>query len=469
MPGVNVNITSVPVPTSNPTSTGKWFCTQLLERGSTTKPIVCTSMAEFKAQCGARVSYSVMWDSAETFFQEGGSELIMARVVGATPVAAKYELKDSEAHVSLIVTANSVGEWGNNLSVAVTVTESGYILTIEENDVEVEKSPELTTQLGAVAWAENSAYVTIAVGAGTKTPSEVTAKALSGGTYDSSHITTASYEHALANFSYEMGCGQVSAPGITTTGVGEAILKHVEVNNRVAMLDLTNTSTAATLISAVSSLRSAVGARRGSAWAPWAIIPGLAGGANRVVPYSAVQAGIIARNDGATTQPQVNEPSAAENGQPRYAIGLTAEWNRATREELNEHSVNVARVMPSGVIQTYGYRTLVKPESEPAWEEFSAARLFMYVVNQCEAIMSEFLFKDIDPKKQLFNRLNGRLTAFMTSLGNQLYNNPGEAVNTGPAVNTPTTIAKKEVCADVAVLPSPTSEIAVLNVSAQGV
>lgn len=471
MPGVDVNLISTPVPSSNPTSTGKWFTVQLTERGSTTAPMVITSMSLFKAVCGSRVSYSVMWDAAETFFQEGGSELIMGRVVGATPVAAKLELEDSESHISLVVAASSVGEWGNNLEVEVKKGETGenYILLVKESGTEVEKSPEFKTQTEAVTWSEKSPYVTVTAGAGTKNPKELSTKPLSGGTYDPTHITTASYEAALLRFSYEMGCGQVSAPGITAEGIQKAIMKHVELNNRVAILDLPNTSTVATLIADASPLRTAIGARRSACFAPWAIIPGLAAGANRVVPYSAVQAGIIARNDSATAIPQVNEPSAGENGQPRYAIGITAEWNRTQREELNEHSVNAARVMPSGQIETYGYRTLVKPETEPAWEEFSAARLFMYVITEGEAIMEGFVFKDIDPKGQLFNRVNGRLTAFLTSLGNQLFNNPGEAVNTGPGVNTPKTIAEKLVIADIAVQPSPTSEIAVLNVSAQGV
>ena len=94
MPGVSVKIESASTAAFNAAATGKWFCVQLLEKGSITKPIFVTSMAEFRELCGGRVSYSSMYDAAETFFEEGGSELFLGRVVGETPVAASLVLKD---------------------------------------------------------------------------------------------------------------------------------------------------------------------------------------------------------------------------------------------------------------------------------------------------------------------------------------------------------------------------------------
>jgi len=464
MPGVNEKISNAPTARFSPTATGKWFCAQLLERGSTAKAILVTSMQQFKELVGSRVAYSVMWDAAQTFFEEGGSELFLARVVGATPVSASLVLK-STAEESLIVKAANPGEWGNTLEMTVAIVGGEeYTLTLSEGGVEIAKSPTLKTQLAAVAWAAEvvPSYITIAVGSGTKSPTVLAAKALSAGTYDAAHVEPAQWKAALALFGPELGAGQVSAPGITSSTTQIAVEEHAEANNRVALIDLTDSGVVATLTAAVSSLRTATGARRSAAYTPWAKIPGLALEAPRTVPYSAVQAGIIARNDASATPPPVGEAPAGTAGRPRYAIGLTQEWTRAQREELNNGSVNVARTLPSGVIETYGNRTLVKPELEPAWQEISAVRLYMYVLSAGEAELEGATFKNIDNRNILYSNVEGRLTGMLKNLGTMV---EFYAVSTGPTVNTPAVRKAKEVRADVEVKAPQVAETVTLNLS----
>ncbi|HSZ70248.1 MAG TPA: hypothetical protein VK756_07790 [Solirubrobacteraceae bacterium] len=461
MPGVKVNLQSAPTATFNPAATGKWFCVGLFERGSTSVPILVTSMSEFKELAGSRVSYSYMWDAAETYFEEGGSELFLSRVVGKTPIAASLVLKHT-AEASLKVAAKNVGEWGNKLEVEVVIeTGEEYRLLIYENKVLVEESPTLASQVAAVTWSESSAYVTVTVEAGTKNPTVLAAKELAGGTYDSAEVETVGWEAALARFDAELGCGQVSAPGNTTEAIGKLVEAHAEANNRTAVLDLTNTGTVGTLVSAAAALRSLTGSRRSAAYAPWAKIPGLAGGSERTVPYSAVQAGMFARNDASATPPPVGEASAGTFGRPRYARGLTYEWTRAQREELNTARVNVARTLPSGSIETYGNQTLA-PATEGAWQEVSSARLYMFIWSAGEGFLEAATFKNIDPKNVLLSKIEGRLSAFLASLGGVLNT---YSVSTGPSVNTSATKAKKEVLANVEVEPSAIAETAVLNIS----
>lgn len=472
MPGVNVNIANAPSTPSTPTDTGKLFVLAQTERGSTTEHIVCHSMPEVLAKAGGKISQSYLRDAAEAFFEEGGSTLLIGRVVGATPVAASVELENvGKTGKSLVVTAANVGEWGNNLKVEVKAGsgEGTYRLVITESGALVSESPDLATQAAAVTWSEGNPWVKVTLGAGSGNPGVVAATELKGGTQDFEHVNTAQWEAALALFPHDLGCGQFSILGNTTEAVQKAVLKHCNENNRRFLVDLTDSTSSATLIAAALPLRTATGARCGAAYAPWAIIPGIAPGTTRTVPYSAVQAGIIARNDASEKVPPVNEPSAGENGRPRYAIGVTAEWSRATRETLNEGSVNVVRVMPGGDIETYGNRTLVKPESEPAWEEFSASRLFMYVASQGEAILERFVFKEIDRFGILFKRVGAELQAFLESLGNMLYNDPKGAVNTGPGVNTEATIKEKKLIAALTIQPAPIDETAELNLTAQGV
>jgi hypothetical protein len=466
MPGVNVKIESASTAAFNAAATGKWFCVQLLEKGSTAKPILATSMAEFKELCGGRVSYSSMYDAAETFFEEGGSELFLGRVVGKTPVAASLVLKDSAAAASLKIAANSVGEWGNSLEVEIVKVGGGeeYKIVVFEagNATAVLESPTLKTQVAAVTWAEGTSLVTATVEGSTKNPTTLAKKTLSGGTYDSAEVETAGWEAALALLDAELGCGQVSAPGITTEAVLKAVEAHAETHNRTAYLDLPDTAASATLISEAAPLRTATGARRSAAYAPWAYIPGIAAGAPRKVPYSSVQAGITARNDGGSTPAPCGEAVAGTNGRPRYANALSQSWTAQQREELNTGSVNVARTMPNGTIETYGNRTLVKPETEPAWEEVSSARLYMQIWAEGENLMAFAVFKNIDPTNILLSKIEGSLSGFLKSLGGVLET---YSVSTGPAVNTKATKTKKEVVANIEVEPSAIAETASLLIS----
>jgi hypothetical protein len=149
------------------------------------------------------------------------------------------------------------------------------------------------------------------------------------------------------------------------------------------------------------------------------------------VPYSVIQAGMLARNDATASPPPVDEPAAGENGQPRYATGLQVEFTRAQREQLEAVGINCAWFTPEGVLETEGNRTLVKPEVEPAWEKLSAARLFMYAYSKGEQIMRRSEKKDVDPKGLLLGKIRGELTAFVESIAQQIQNNPVEAVSVG--------------------------------------
>jgi hypothetical protein len=49
---------------------------------------------------------------------------------------------------------------------------------------------------------------------------------------------------------------------------------------------------------------------------PWAVVPGVAGGTSRQVPYSAVEAGIIARNEALGLNPSRRPGSTAWRSTP---------------------------------------------------------------------------------------------------------------------------------------------------------
>jgi len=466
-PGVVVLQRSTPPPRSAPTDTGVWFVTGLADQGPTV-PTLVTSLAEFEAIFGPRVSYSVLYDAIDVFFREGGGAAYVSRVVGPAAVIASKNLLDSGAAVSLVITAIGPGSYGNNIKVAVTagIGAGTYVLTVTDiNNNVLETSPDLLDTQAAVDWAANSNYIRATLGASSNDPAVVAAAALSGGADDRNNITDTHWLAALTRFSKDLGPGQVSAPGRTTDVAHTNLLQHANDNRRVALLDLPDSPTAATLKSSVNAAR--VGSQRwGAFFAPWDIAPGVVAGTTRKVPPSARVAGNISRNDRANNP---NVPAAGDLGQALFVTGLTQPaWDDLSRQDLNSNGVNVS-VVKFGGVRTYGWRTGVDANADPDWRDFGNSRLFMGIAANADQIGEGFLFDEIDGQGHTLSAFGGALTAMMMDyyVADALYGpTPQEAffVDVGPTVNTPDTIANDELHAVIATRMSPMGELVLIEI-----
>lgn len=448
------------------TNTGQAFVVGFTEKGSHTKPTAVRNMAEYVRHLGGRVTYGLLYDWLETYFADGGAVAYVGRIVGATPVAATANLFDAAGSVapgdvSLVATAKSVGDWANSLRVAVLApTVSGFRIQVTHaTDTSlVETSPDLADRAAAVAWADaKSAHITLALGASAENPRVQAATALAGGTDDRATAADAQRAAALALFTQSYGPGQVVAPGITTTVAHQQLLDHAQTFERVAVLDVSDTGDYATLLAHGTALRG-YGDRTdrfGKLVGPWAIIPGLLPNTTRDVPYSAVECGVIARNDGKGLAPNDNS-AGVTNGQSRFAIGLKHGEDTAgltftpeQQEALNEAGVNLARIKfgkPTG----YGLRTLADPEGDPWWINFGNMRERMYLAHAGGEIMERRMFQTIDGRGYLFSDLNGDLKDMMTEewRRNALYGETaGDAfrVVTDSSVNTLATIQARQI------------------------
>jgi hypothetical protein len=260
----------------------------------------------------------------------------------------------------------------------------------------------------------------------------------------------------------------VSFPGRTSLVAQTALLNHCiqgsNPHNRVAIVDFADTASRTTLVTAAVALRG-LPARFGSGFAPWAVVPGVTPGTFRTVPYSAVQAGLIARNDATYS---CNVPSAGDLGISRYAVGLSqAGWNDTDRDALNNAGVNVALVK-YGSVRTYGYRTLVNKDTDTNYIGLGGARMLMQLSALGDQVMESHVFDPIDGQGLLFGVINGELMAMINPFyaDGSLYGaTPDLAFNvdTSNSVNTPTTIANQEIHATIAVRTSPMGELVELD------
>jgi hypothetical protein len=233
-------------------------------------------------------------------------------------------------------------------------------------------------------------------------------------------------------------------------------------------VDAIDSGSKATLKSAAAALQGAVpGNRHAALFAPWAIVPGIVAGTTRIVPWSAIEAGIISRND-ASMSPNIAAAGLA-NGQSVYAIGLSQPpWIDADRQDLNASSVNVVRALFNGIM-AYGFRSLVNPGGDPNWVPFSNSRLFMAIVADADAIAEQYVFAQIDGKGLTFKQFGGDLSGMMMTYFNEgsLYGSTPDAafyVDTGDTVNTPSTISNLEIHAVISVKMSPFGELVHIDI-----
>jgi phage tail sheath protein FI len=463
LPGTTVTIAEEAAARYSPPSPSTFFVAGFTERGTHSEPIPVSSLAEYVNRAGGRVSYGSLYDAIDVFGREGGTSAYVLRVLGPDPVLADADLHDASGStsgdISLSATAKEYGAWADSLNLVVTNSGSDYQVVVTHDDgTELETSPVFTTRAEAVAW--DSDYVTFALGVSTEIPRTQTVS-FAGGDDDRSNATDTEWAAALELATRDYGPGLVAMPGHTSADGHEALLAHAHAFNRVALLDLDDTAVVADLVADIENLRDLDGARFAGAFAPWATVPGVVRGTTRTVPYSAVQAGLIARSQGLGNSPNV--AAAGANGQSRYAVGLSQDpFSEADRETLNDAGVNLARVI-RGAVRTYGYRALVDELTDDNWVQLTGALTATAIAAEGDQVAERYLFAEIDGRGLKIAEFGGEIAAVCLGYYNRnaLYGEtPDEAfaVDVGPEVNPVEQIAAGVLKARVSLRTSPFAE-----------
>jgi hypothetical protein len=485
-PGVYTNIVTAPPSPNGDVITGTWFVTGLSQAGAVGVAIPITSMNDYANYLGARTTdAALLYDSLDEFFHDGGNLAYVSRIVGPAAASAAVTLKDQAsptAQNTLVITAAGAGSWGNNLTAVVSTgsVSGSYILAIENNGTVAITSPNLFYPADAVTWfaqqPEYQALVTITnAGSTTASPNNNPANgsfALTGGSDDDADVSETQWTNALTVFNANLGNGQVSAPGHTTALGYVALLEHAQTYNRVALCDVADNSVASSLVAQANGVKAAApDSSYGAMFAPWIIIPGVQSTnpsatspvSTRTVPPSALAAALMAANDQTN---DANRPAAGPNGTSTYAIGVTETYNQANLGLLNSNGVDIVRNLASG-ITVYGYRSLAV---DPNWVYLNNVRFRMQVVETFDAIGEDFIFNEIDGQGHLISRFNSALSAQCLAWyqnGSLFGATPTSSfvVNTGPQVNTNTTIAAGQLNAQVSLKMSTFGEFVFISVT----
>lgn len=477
MPGVKVQTTTATGPaTSAAAVTGQWFVSGLAERGDTSKPILLRGMADYNGFLGNRVAYGSLYDAIKCFFDEGGTQCYVRRVVGSAATTGTLVLKDQgqTAENTLTVDAASAGDWSSQLSVEIDVgsVADTFQMIVYLNGEPVESYDNLDSPATAAAKFKNSIYVVVTdMGSSTPVPANnpvaIAATPLSAGADDRTHVASTDLVSALDTFVPELGTGAVSIPGQGVT-VHSGVIAHCEANNRIALLAHSQDATQSDLITAALAQTS----EYAGLIAPWVIVSDGAGGTRAIGPegFAAGKRAQAHQRVGAWQIP------AGTYGIANSVLDLEATFSASSANTMDAAGVSVIRNINNS-IRLYGWRSLSRDTAN--YEFLSVRDLLDALVVDCTAALEDYVFMPIDSKGQLLARINAALVGVVDPIASAggLYGlddssgkqvDPGYKVDTGSNVNTPSTLATNTVNALVSVRPSPSAADIVLLITKSG-
>ena len=306
MPGVIVGSslrTGPSTPAGEPA--GRAFMAGITERGPIGASSKIQSLAQYQQVYGSRQTYSAnLYDAVQTFFEEGGSELWIARVVGSTPVYASLTLQDrgTTPQPTLKISALNPGAFAAQYLISVADGTTGTftisVLDGSNGNAVLETWPNLADVPTAVTTLANSAYIrgTDQHSTNTPTTSQIpavhAATALAGGDDNRSTINSASILGGLGLFGAGLGSGAVCTPGYSADQVAAGVGAHCVTNRRIGLLAGVQTASVSALTALAATLTQ-YGQYLGL-FGPWVQIPDGAGGTRIIDPVGYV-AGVRAR------------------------------------------------------------------------------------------------------------------------------------------------------------------------------
>lgn len=428
MPGVLVTTSArAGTSTTGVPESGRWFVSGRVQRGSTTAPIRVRSLGELELECGPEQTYGSVWKFARTAFAEGLGELYIARVVGASAVAATITLPDRAGTPvnTISATAKSKGAWATGWKVVVAAGSlSGTVtITVQDSSSAVVETFANRADVAAIA-AIKSRFITFAnLNSATAAPNNLPAVGtytLASGTDDSPGIAPADYVTALALFTDDLGAGGVSIPGFapsTVAGsstIGAGLEAHGAAFGRLAVLAAAPGTTYSSALTEVATFR---GTGNEGAMYVWPAIIVTDGVVESTIGADAAYAGWRARVHG----PQGRDRALAAAGTVAVAASpIRPEFTvtAAVADALDASGISVLKPV-AGVVQSYGYRSLsTDTDRYPTANIADIRNTLRYDLAE---VARPFVFQAIDSGgrfgRALKGKLEGRCAAFKKQRG----------------------------------------------------
>lgn len=410
MPGIVVNTSVRTGPSNaNQSPTATFFVVGQTQRGPALTPKLVTSIADYESIFGDYVSYGAVHQQVQTFFEEGGAQVYVSRVVGASATAGTRAFVDTNGDPSITLNAVGAGDWSTTLKASVESAGTGFAVKFFLNDELVYSTGEVATATAAVNRINSSSVATryaTAVNEENLAPVLTAAGAFSAGNDNRSTIVPTTYTDGLACFGTDLGPGAVAIPGQNGSAVWTALLTHAAARNRVALMAFSQNATSADAAAEASALSAESHAEYGSMFYPWVTMVNEAGTVLTISPegFAAAKRSAVHNSIGPW------QPYAGKISESSFITGTNVAVDKTMGDYLDENRVNALRII-SGKVRVYGARSISNDEDN---YRFNTHReMLNYVVARSLVVLEDLVFSPIDGRSALFSKVEARLIAML--------------------------------------------------------
>jgi hypothetical protein len=240
MPGVSVTTAVRTGPAAgNVTPSATFFVVGMAERGPTDRPVRVISLADFESKFGGYVSYGYLHPTIQTYFEEGGAEAYVSRVVGASATVGSLTLNNDGGNPVMTIDAVGAGAWSSNLQVSVSPFGAGVVIRFALNGRQFYSTGEVTSVAQAVSRINRNPRANVVLVAFEEPneglPAPIGPTSLSAGNDDRGAVTAATYAEGLNLFVEPLGAGAIAIPGQSGPTIWNAMIEHANNNHRMAI------------------------------------------------------------------------------------------------------------------------------------------------------------------------------------------------------------------------------------------
>lgn len=408
MPGIRISTAVRTGPTTDTVreSSQAFFVGKAL-RGPTDRAVLIGSMEEYESHYGGYVSWSYLHPTVQTFFEEGGTQCWISRVVGTGATEGSLTLDDSAAADALTFTAVGEGDWSTAIEVAVVAGGASGTVNVQlyADDILVFATGDCSTNdqiVGKFARNATASRLVSVSNDGGDLVAVAASTPLSAGDDQRAAIVTQDYVDGLGLFLDSYGTGSVSCPETAAVAMYQGLLDHANNNSRIALLHtdagVTDPTTFARTITATEG-----NTEHGGLFWPWVYAPTGTLGVNRLIPPVGYVAACRAR---VHNQTGAHVPYAGLVSSARFVNGLEQDVAKQTADALDAVRVNVIRTIANS-IRVYGARTLTSDEEN--FRYLTAQEVVNSIVVDSYRSLEDLVFSTIDGRNTVFASIEAKL------------------------------------------------------------
>ncbi|MFT4471701.1 hypothetical protein ACMX2H_17510 [Arthrobacter sulfonylureivorans] len=401
-------------PTNQGTPSGALHIAGLTEKGPASGATLVRSMAEFEQVFGGRTAYaSNVYDTARLFFEEGGSQLHVSRVVGPAATAGSLALLDSAASPAetILVEAIAPGAYSTSLTVEVVAAEDAFTVVVRSGGSIVHQWRDLQSPAELVEAAAGSKFIKVTdsgseTAAPANNPASRAETPLGAGSDDRVAVTT---EHVLAALdaagTVAAAGGAVALPGYSADLVGTGLLAHAKSRGKLAVLAMHKDATLAEAAEQAERLMLTGNGDAGGIFYPHLVIPD--GSGTRTVSPEGYVAAVRARTHTSTGPWQ---PPAGDRALTQWATGTNVPVDTALNNQLNAAHVN-GIVTTGARVRLYNWSSLSVDRDNLAM--LTARDTLNNLTLQVKEALEEFTWSTADPRGQLRSKIESAVVGIV--------------------------------------------------------